>query len=160
MEISKQSRLIYRLRGWRAAAIVLPKVIPAIHHFSTASRSGGVFKDFLCDRSSGGVGKPGGRGEGWCWGESFTQHRPHHHHHRLNPIQAFSRLQHPSLIFPAHHPRIPARPVLLLPRIWGRETCMRGWWWWGCRQRRDRLLPSLIVLGAHGSEISSSKHLI
>lgn len=76
MEISKQSRLIYRLRGWRAAAIVLPKVIPAIHHFSTASRSGGVFKDFLCDRSSGGVGKPGGRREGWCWGESFTQHPP------------------------------------------------------------------------------------
>lgn len=62
MEISAQSGLIYRLKGWRAGAIVLMKATPAIHHSGTASQSGGVFKDALRDRSSGRVGKPGGRG--------------------------------------------------------------------------------------------------
>lgn len=46
MEISKQSCLIYRLKGWRAEAIALTEVIPAIHHSGTASRPEVFLKTF------------------------------------------------------------------------------------------------------------------
>lgn len=46
MENSKQSRIIYRVKGLRADAIIPIKVIPAIYHLGTASRSRAGLKTF------------------------------------------------------------------------------------------------------------------
>lgn len=46
MENSMQSCVIYRVKGLRAEAIIPIKVIPAIHHLGTASRSRAGLKTF------------------------------------------------------------------------------------------------------------------
>lgn len=46
MENSMQSRVIYRVEGLRAGAIIPIKVIPAIYHLGTASRSAAGLKTF------------------------------------------------------------------------------------------------------------------
>lgn len=64
MENSTQRRVIYRVKGLRADAIIPIKVIPAIYHLGTASRSRAGLKSAR-DRAPGRVGKPGEADAGW-----------------------------------------------------------------------------------------------
>lgn len=166
MENSKQSRIIYRVKGLRADAIIPIKVIPAIYHLGTASRSRAGLKTFHVI----------GLRDVWVNLERLMLASLPLNGKHLQSESGSVDAQHPCFDIFFHHAinrnqEQSKQKLLLLPRLspsifrgGGGETCTRA-----ARQRqenskfcsttRDTLLLRLIILFALNSHRRLHKNL-